>query len=383
MNWKTATTLGRRRSVSIARREALLSDIGLALRATLDSDEIERLAAERLAGVLSADRCFFVHFDLERDYMRFSSETRRADLPSIVGEHKPSGFGIEIGPLFDGGRTLTVDDIAMESLPERTVVALAELNIHSLIAVPLFYGGRLEAALCVTMDIARCWTEEEIAIVEAVSAQTRTSIEAVALIRRERRIATTLQEALLPPIPDVLPGMLLAHEYRAALDESSVGGDFYAVYSLDSGCHALVIGDVSGKGLAAASQVGQLQSMLRYALCAAPGLSEAVTQLNAVVAEHDLLEGFATLFVGIYDSQQHVLKYCNCGHEPPFILSAGVVEPLVTTGPPIGSHAWRQVPGSVPYSLRRVISSSCIPTDSPKPARIDGCYSEKRGSPRS
>jgi len=323
--------------VSKARREALLSDVGLALRTTLDSDEIERLATNGLATVLSADRCFFVHFDLERDEMRFSNETRGPALESIAGEYKPSSLGIEIQSLYEDGQTLIVEDAVLEPWPQRALESFDAWKLRSWIAVPLFYGGRLEAAVCVAMETPRVWTDDEVALVEAVAAQTRTSIEAVALIRRERRIATTLQEALLPPVPDILPGMLLAHEYRAALDEASVGGDFYAVYPLEDGCYALVIGDVSGKGLAAASQVAGLQNMLRYALCASHGLSEALSQLNAIVAAHELLAGFATLFVGIYDTDRRSLKYCNCGHEPPLILRNGDVQPLITTGPPIGA----------------------------------------------
>lgn len=142
---------------------------------------------------------------------------------------------------------------------------------------------------------------------------------------------------MLPPLPLAVPGLEFGHHYRAALDESNVGGDFYAVYPLDELRYALVIGDVSGKGLAAASQVSSLQNMLRYALCASESLSAAMTQMNAIVSSQSTLSGFATMFVGIYHAADRSLTYASCGHEPPFILSGIEVRTLETTGPPIGA----------------------------------------------
>lgn len=159
------------------------------------------------------------------------------------------------------------------------------------------------------------------------------------LAERERNIAQQLQAALTPSVPERLPGMALAKHYKAALDEAGVGGDFYDVFPVDKGCTALVVGDLSGKGLAAASQVATVRNMLRYALYRARTLAGAVHGLNALLAEQGLLTGFATLFVGAYDSGAGTLTYVNCGQEPALIRRAvgGLVEQLVPTGPVLGS----------------------------------------------
>ncbi len=158
------------------------------------------------------------------------------------------------------------------------------------------------------------------------------------LAERERNIAQQLQAALTPTIPDHIPGLALTKYYEAALEEAGVGGDFYDVFPMDKGCTALVVGDLAGKGLAAASQVATVRNMLRYALYRARTVAGAVEGLNELLAEQGLLTGFATLFVGMVDSGSGTLAYVNCGQEPALVRRAsGTVERLVPTGPVLGS----------------------------------------------
>ena len=159
------------------------------------------------------------------------------------------------------------------------------------------------------------------------------------LAERERNISQQLQRALTPEVPERIAGMALANYYKAALAEAGVGGDFYDVFPVDKGCTALVVGDVSGKGLAAASQVATVRNMLRYALYRARTLAGALGGLNALLAEQGLLSGFATLFVGAYDSGAGTLTYVNCGQEPALVRRGlgSIAEYLAPTGPVLGS----------------------------------------------
>lgn len=159
------------------------------------------------------------------------------------------------------------------------------------------------------------------------------------IAERERNIAQQLQAALTPSIPDQTSGMALAKYYKAALEEAGVGGDFYDVFPVDKGCTALVVGDLSGKGLAAATQVATVRNMLRYALYRARTIAGALEGLNSLLAEQELLTGFATLFVATYDSMGRILTYVNCGQEPALVRRAagGSVELLPPTGPVLGT----------------------------------------------
>ncbi len=171
-----------------------------------------------------------------------------------------------------------------------------------------------------------------------ISARKQTEQQLAQAQQRERNIATQLQQALQPQVPKHLPGLEVAFLMTPALNESSVGGDFADVFALDKEQYALVIGDVSGKGLAAAAQLATVRNMLRGVLYEHRRAAHAVTRLNAIVTLHDLLAGFVTLFVGLYDAQAGRLAYASCGHEPGLLYRASsqIVQPLEPTGPPLG-----------------------------------------------
>jgi PAS domain S-box-containing protein len=158
---------------------------------------------------------------------------------------------------------------------------------------------------------------------------------------REHVIAEQLQAALQPVIPPRVSGMELADYYRPALAEAGVGGDFSDVFSDDKGITFLVVGDLSGKGLAAASQVATVRNMLRFALYNGRTVVGPVSSLNNTLAENGLLTGFATLFVGRYDSAARTLTYVNCGQEPALVkrTETGIIEELSPTGPILGGDS--------------------------------------------
>lgn len=171
-----------------------------------------------------------------------------------------------------------------------------------------------------------------------ISARKALDAERERLAERERNIARQLQSALTPAVPEHVPGMALTNYYLAALDEAGVGGDFYDVFPMEDGCTALVVGDLFGKGLAAATQVATVRNMLRYALYRARTLAGALGGLNTLLAAQGLLAGFCTLFVGAYDNRAGTLTYVNCGQEPALVRRrAGPVESLAPTGPVMGS----------------------------------------------
>lgn len=158
------------------------------------------------------------------------------------------------------------------------------------------------------------------------------------LTEREHRIAEQLQEALQPAVPDGVPGLDLADYYHPALEEAGVGGDFCDVFAADKGVTFLVVGDLSGKGLAAASQVATVRNMLRFALYNGHTLAGPMTTLGRTLVENDLLTGFATLFVGRFDANTSLLSYVNCGQDAGLVLrgATGEVEELASTGPILG-----------------------------------------------
>jgi PAS domain S-box-containing protein len=171
---------------------------------------------------------------------------------------------------------------------------------------------------------------------EKIAADILKGVQA-SLLERERNIASQLQAALQPDLPDSADGLEMARVYEAALGEAAVGGDFYDVFSAHDRT-MLVLGDMSGKGLAAASQVATIRNMLRAYLYSKPGIASGINDLNRTICTNGLLSGFATLFVGCYDASTSTMSYINCGQEPGLVRKANSSDILLLepNGPVIG-----------------------------------------------
>jgi PAS domain S-box-containing protein len=322
-----------------AEREALLNRIGQAIRATLDPEAIQETAAALLGAALGADRCYFSVYDPQVDAVRIARDWCRADLPSVAGEYGLSAYQGYVDALYAEG-TANIADARDPVVAPDVRRVLSSFGIRAFLAVPLFNEGKFVAAIAASMnDGPRMWTPDEASLMEAVLTQTRTAAEAARVARRERNISQQLQDALQPELPGVVPGITLTRYYEPALAEAGVGGDFFDCFAVEKNCTALVVGDLSGKGLAAAAQVATVRNMLRAFLYSQPTVAEAVTDLNRVLAENNLLTGFTTLWVGAFDSGTRILTYVNCGQEPALVRRAatGLVEQLLPTGPILGS----------------------------------------------
>ena len=325
-----------------AEREALLNRIAHALRLQREPQEILQTAVALLAESLQTDRCYFAEYNTARDWARIDTEWHRPGLSSLIGVYRLSDFDLSISEVYGAEGLLVVSDLhaANDSVSAHAAKALMLQGIRALIGVALFENGTPTTALSVAMaDTPRIWTNEEIQLVQVVATLTRTFLQEARLHEREHRIAEELQEALLPGLPDTLPGLNLAAYYRPALEEAKIGGDFYDVFPLRDGHYALIVADLSGKGLQAAVQVATVRHMLR-ALLYQPGVSvaQAITALNDMLTAHELLSGFATLFVGVYHASQRSLTYVNAGQEPGLIWHSleSTVEVLDATGAILG-----------------------------------------------
>jgi sigma-B regulation protein RsbU (phosphoserine phosphatase) len=129
-----------------------------------------------------------------------------------------------------------------------------------------------------------------------------------------------------------------------------LGGDCFDFMSLPGNRLALAVGDASGKGLAAALMIGNVQSSLRTAAWFADGDGPAVlTAVNRQLYASSLDGRYATLFYGVFDAATRILRYVNAGHNPPLLLRRdGSMEWLETGGAPLGMFAeWNYEEGEL------------------------------------
>jgi phosphoserine phosphatase RsbU/P len=118
----------------------------------------------------------------------------------------------------------------------------------------------------------------------------------------------------------------------------ALGGDCYDFMPLTNGRLALVVGDASGKGVAAALMMASVQSSLRTAsLFLGDDLATLLKVVNLQAYTSSLADRYATVFYGVFDRATRTLRYVNAGHTPSVILRRnGSIDTLETGGAPIG-----------------------------------------------
>jgi serine phosphatase RsbU (regulator of sigma subunit)/anti-sigma regulatory factor (Ser/Thr protein kinase) len=166
----------------------------------------------------------------------------------------------------------------------------------------------------------RQFAQEDLRLLELAADRVALSIDHARVFEREHRIAETLQRSLLPERLPSIPGVGVAARYLPAASEAEVGGDWYDVIPIPGGSVGLVMGDVAGKGLAAASMVGRLRSALRAYALEGHDPPTVVERLNRLVFTE--LEGseMATLLYVLFDPADGSLRWVNAGHLPPLLV---------------------------------------------------------------
>ena len=153
----------------------------------------------------------------------------------------------------------------------------------------------------------------------------------------ELSIAQRVQRRLLPPPQISVPGIACECVFRPA---GEIGGDLCDVFATGERSSALLLGDVSGKGTAAALLMANLQATIRGANDLAGSPAELISRANRMFFESTTAEHYATLFFGAYDAEHRRLRYVNCGHPAPVLIRAdGEIKRLEATGMVLGAFA--------------------------------------------
>jgi phosphoserine phosphatase RsbU/P len=136
-------------------------------------------------------------------------------------------------------------------------------------------------------------------------------------LNRELEIAREVQQRLFPQTLPIVKGLEFAGYCRPAL---GVGGDYYDFIRLQDDCLGIAIGDVSGKGIAAALMMASLQASLRgQTIKPCSTLAELIQHVNRLVYEASAANRYATFFYAQYDPPTRLLHYVNAGHNPPIV----------------------------------------------------------------
>jgi len=155
-------------------------------------------------------------------------------------------------------------------------------------------------------------------------------------LRKELEIGRRIQEELLPRAPLHGP---FAEVGGVSIPAREVGGDFFNYFPLSEGEVAILVGDVSGKGVPAALLMASLQATIRARLGHERDLARLAVELDREMASEEPLAPYYTLFLAVLDGGSGRLRYVNAGHNTQFVVRGdGSAERLASTGRPPGLY---------------------------------------------
>jgi len=148
--------------------------------------------------------------------------------------------------------------------------------------------------------------------------------------------AAIIQNSYLPS-RDVLSGAADALDLHVRIRPArNVSGDLYDFFPIDENRVVLAIGDVCGKGIPASLFMAVVMTVLRISAREAQDAETIISRTNAILSRDNAASMFATLFFGVLDLRDGSLEYCNCGHNPPLIVTgSGSIRQLAGTGLPL------------------------------------------------
>lgn len=299
-----------------ARELTILINLSNILSQTLELDALMNTAVESMLYLFEADAAAIYLLDEERQVLQLASIKGVSEhfieesLEIPVGQRLP-------GAVVETGKPLIIENIVDHPEFEASVVSE---EFISLVGAPIRSKGKVIGAFPLASRQFDKFSQSDAALLESIGNELGIAIENSRLYESQRKISELLQKSMLPPYVPTIPDMEIGVKYSSATEEALVGGDFYDIYNVD-GKYALIIGDVSGKGIEAASSTSMMKYILRSYLYQQPSPSFALDQANQFVMRQEERATFITVFCAVYDPEQGTVVYSNAGHPYPCLLN--------------------------------------------------------------
>jgi sigma-B regulation protein RsbU (phosphoserine phosphatase) len=325
---------------SYTRRLEYLIEASKQLNSTFDLDTLLGIILRLALRNLEAERGTIYLIDEEKKEL-WSKVLKGAKLVEI---RLPVGTGIS-GHVAKTGKTVILKDVAKDKRFYSGIDKKSGFQTKTMLCMAM--RNRAKKIIGVFQIINKKngeFGEEDKLFLAAFSDHAALAIENARLyqaslekerVERELQIAAEIQQRLLPEqIPPI-------HNYEvatAAFPCRTIGGDFYDVVPLENNRFAIVMADVSGKGIPASLLVSTLHASFRAYIQSYTDLAQLVTRLNLVVYENTSADKFITFFIMILDSNMHTITFVNAGHNSPYIFrdSNRTIEELGASGMPLG-----------------------------------------------
>lgn len=323
--------LARRAAERSRRQAALLAELSAALEGTRTSKaRVRRLAGIMVPAVADlalvelvagyGDQPLAAVADRDAEATVVLRELREL---AVLGENARAA----LDHVLTTGEPMALDGIDPKQI-ERGLTNSADIDLlqrlkpRSCLIVPLLARAEVVGALILAVGRSgRLFGADDTEFAREIGTRAGLAIENAQLYEREHRIALELQQSLLANTIVDDDRVDVCAAYAAGQEELEVGGDWHDMIELPDGTIGLVVGDIVGRGIPAASAMGQLRSALA-ALAPVSGTPAEVLGQLSVAAER--IEGahLATIAYAVLDPASGVLRYACAGHPPPLVLPA-------------------------------------------------------------
>ena len=316
----SASNAALRESDLVTRKAMALSDamngIDAAVNSTLDLDQILSRALLGSTDALDADSAAITYREGSGWVVRHVYGLSH----DLVGTRLEEPEARHLFVAAEGRMPFIISDVLNDARVDPGL--MSRYGVTSLLTVPLTAANEVIGIITFHMrsasksfDVGGRDFAARLAVALALA------IENARLYALQREIADTLQNAMLY-FPDELPGVALGHAYRSADELALIGGDFYAAFELGDGRIGLVLGDVAGKGIAAATASSIARTTLHAFSVSEARPADVLSAANRVLCRL-LPEGvFATATYATVDVVTGLVDLCSAGHPDPFVCTS-------------------------------------------------------------
>jgi phosphoserine phosphatase RsbU/P len=325
----------------------LISKVGVALLSASGLDETLNQVASLVFEAVPAERCVIMLRD------ETNSEEMRIRVARIRGKEETLNevrvsHSVMDEVLKNGKSVLTAD---AQQDPRFATQTMVLQGIRSVLAVPLSVDERNVFGLIYadSPTYTTTFSEEHLNILTTLASVASIRVENASLaeermererMERELELATEIQQRFQPSAPPVIEG----YQFQGiSFSCYEIGGDYYDFIARDDNRMVVALGDVSGKGTAAALLMSSLHAAIHAQISAKSSLDQTVSSVNKYLVENTPANRFVTLFIGELDIQSGKMRYINAGHNPPLLGKAdGSMLQLDSGGLPLGLMGFAQ-----------------------------------------
>jgi sigma-B regulation protein RsbU (phosphoserine phosphatase) len=318
---------------------ALISKVGITLLASATLNETLDTIVSLVFESVPADRCLIMMRDEGSEDLRVAV-ARLRDRVGEVGEIRVSRNVLD-EVVIRGKSVLTSDAQHDPRFASGTMVLQ---GVRSVLAVPLGVADKVFGIIYADSPIAEGrFTEDHLKVLTTLASVAAIRVENARLLEarfererleRELALASEIQQRFQPTAPPHVKGYELQ---GISFPCYEIGGDYYDFIEREDGRLVIALGDVSGKGTAAALLMSSLHAAIHAQSASHDSLVATISAVNRYLADNIPANRFVTLFYAELDPESGALAFLNAGHNPPLIVhSAGTVEQLASGGLPLG-----------------------------------------------